>query len=59
MPGRIHVSETTYELLRDGFDLEPRGAVDVKGKGPMRTWFLVGERKGTSTAVPGVTAAGS
>jgi class 3 adenylate cyclase len=44
--GRIHVGETAYELLRSGFDLEPRGTIDIKGKGPMRTWFLVGERPG-------------
>ena len=42
LPGRIHVSEATYHLLRNEFELEPRGTVDAKGKGPMRTWFLVG-----------------
>lgn len=45
VPGRIHVTEATYQLLCDSFDLEPRGVVDVKGKGPMRTWFLVGEHR--------------
>lgn len=44
VPGRIHIGETTYELLRDRFECEPRGTIDVKGKGPMRTWFLVGAR---------------
>ncbi len=43
--GRIHVGEAAYLLLRDGFELEPRGVIEVKGKGPMRTWFLVGERE--------------
>jgi guanylate cyclase len=45
MPGRIHLSHATYELIRDGFDCEPRGTIEVKGKGEMRTWFLVGERR--------------
>src|SRR5687767_2677143 len=45
VPGRIHLTDATYELLRDEFDCEPRGTIDVKGKGPMRTWFLVGERR--------------
>ena len=44
MPGRIHLSEATYELIRDEFECEPRGTIEVKGKGEMRTWFLVGER---------------
>lgn len=44
VPGRIQVTEATYELLRAEFDLEPRGTIEVKGKGPMRTWFLVRER---------------
>src|SRR5688500_16062638 len=45
VPGRIHLTDATYELLRDEFECEPRGTIEVKGKGPMRTWFLVGERR--------------
>jgi adenylate cyclase len=45
VPGRIHLSDATYELICDEFECEPRGTVDVKGKGLMRTWFLVGERR--------------
>jgi class 3 adenylate cyclase len=45
VPGRIHLSDATYALIRDEFECEPRGTIDVKGKGPMRTWFLVGERR--------------
>jgi len=41
--GKIQVTETTYELLRDAFVLTPRGVIDVKGKGRMSTWFLEGE----------------
>ena len=44
VPGRIHLTDATYELIRDEFNCEPRGTIEVKGKGPMRTWFLVGER---------------
>jgi adenylate cyclase len=58
VPGRIHLSDATYELIRDYFECEPRGTIDVKGKGPMRTWFLVGERRGpVESARPGVAAA--
>src|SRR5439155_767458 len=33
-----------FDLIRDEFNCGPRGTIEVKGKGPMRTWFLVGER---------------
>jgi adenylate cyclase len=42
--GRIQVSESTYELLKDDFELEPRGTVEIKGKGEMETWYLLGPR---------------
>ncbi|MGE5146863.1 MAG: adenylate/guanylate cyclase domain-containing protein [Candidatus Eiseniibacteriota bacterium] len=41
-PGRIQVAPETYERLKDRFALEERGLIEVRGKGPMRTWFLVG-----------------
>ncbi len=45
--GRIQISADTAELLGDGFELEPRGTIDIKGKGRMATYFLVGERSAT------------
>jgi adenylate cyclase len=44
IPGRIQVTRETYERLAPEFELERRGIVDVKGKGPIETWFLVGRR---------------
>ena len=41
-PGQIQVTRATYELLKDEFDLEPRGTVPIKGKGDVETWYLVG-----------------
>ncbi|BBZ75867.1 adenylate cyclase [Mycolicibacterium anyangense] len=43
--GRIQVPENVYERLKDQFVLEKRGEVDVKGKGIMCTWYLVGPRE--------------
>ena len=43
-PGRVQVTRATYELLRDDFLFEPRGRLDIKGKGEMETWFLVGRK---------------
>jgi adenylate cyclase len=42
LPGRIQVSERVYERLRNDFRFESRGSIDVKGIGPMITYFLEG-----------------
>jgi class 3 adenylate cyclase len=42
MPEEIHVSEHTYKLLADKFEFENRGIIEIKGKGPMSTFFLRG-----------------
>jgi adenylate cyclase len=49
-PGQIQVTGATYELLKDEFELEPRGSVPIKGKGDIETWYLVGRRPGTDAA---------
>lgn len=46
--GRIQVPQNVYERLKDAFILEERGAVEVKGKGVMQTWYLMG-RKSSGT----------
>jgi adenylate cyclase len=45
-PDTIQITRTTFELLRDDFVIEPIGLVDVKGKGTVETWRLVGQRGG-------------
>lgn len=42
--GRIQVPEAMYERLKDEFVLQERGHIDVKGKGLMRTWYLIGRK---------------
>ena len=44
IPGQIQVSERSYSLLRDDFELEERGPIQVKDKGVMRTWLLLGRK---------------
>jgi class 3 adenylate cyclase len=51
VPGCIQVTERAYRRLRDGYRLERRGPVQVKGKGTMVTYFLV-ERTNDAAAVP-------
>ncbi|KAG8519991.1 Atrial natriuretic peptide receptor 1 [Galemys pyrenaicus] len=47
---KIHLSSETKAVLEEfgGFDLELRGDVEMKGKGKIRTYWLLGER-GSST----------
>jgi guanylate cyclase len=43
-PDEIQITRSTWELLDDHFVTEPIGLVDVKGKGKVETWRLVGPR---------------
>ena len=40
--GMVHVSEEVAAALGDRYRLEARGLVDLKGKGPTKTFFLLG-----------------
>ncbi|XP_028027881.1 guanylate cyclase 32E-like [Bombyx mandarina] len=44
-PERIHISNDTYLLLKQagGYHFRERGVIDVKDKGEMKTWWLIGE----------------
>jgi adenylate cyclase len=42
LPNRIQISAATHQHLHEHFRLEPHGSVDIKGKGPMETYFLLG-----------------
>ena len=45
---RIQVSESTYKLVKDTYQLKLRGEIDVKGKGKMKTWWVSGVQKGAN-----------
>lgn len=49
---KIHLSRTTKELLDEygTFELEERGLLDVKGKGQMKTYWLLGEKEKAAAA---------
>ena len=42
--GCIQVPEDVYQRLKDDFVLHERGRIEVKGKGIMRTWYLIGRK---------------
>lgn len=54
-PGRIQVTEPMRVLLDGAYEFVERGEITVKGKQPMRTWFLLGPR----TTEPGSRSAKS
>jgi class 3 adenylate cyclase len=57
-PGTIQVTQATYELLKNAYELAPRGEIEIKGKGKMKTWLLVQRlpepdgRRSAKTRVP-------
>ncbi len=44
-PGYIQVTTATYDKLKDKYLLEPRGTVEVKGRGEMMTYWLLERRE--------------
>ncbi len=44
LPGTIQVTERAHDRLRHRFELRPRGVIDIKGKGPMPCYLLMGPR---------------
>jgi class 3 adenylate cyclase len=44
VPGRIHLTEASVDLLRDTFEVESREPLEIKGKGRMQTYLIVGKR---------------
>jgi class 3 adenylate cyclase len=40
--GLVNITETTYELVKDIFTCEYRGDIEVKGKGLMKMYFVLG-----------------
>ncbi len=43
-PGRINISENTYQLIKKVYECEPRGKVLVKNKGEMEMYFVKGRK---------------
>jgi class 3 adenylate cyclase len=42
VPGRLQVTSETRERLAGAYRLERRGIIEIKGKGPLETWFVAG-----------------
>jgi PAS domain S-box-containing protein len=44
VPGRIQVARAAYDRLKANYEFEPRGFIDIKGRGELETWFLAGSK---------------
>ncbi|HJT64056.1 MAG TPA: adenylate/guanylate cyclase domain-containing protein [Candidatus Limnocylindria bacterium] len=51
LPGRVQISEVTAQRLTTSVGLEPRGTIEVRGRGPMRV-LLVSEPEDSSADLP-------
>jgi len=47
LTGAIQVTDTTKEALGEAFRFDARGALELKGRGAVRAWLLLGENVGT------------
>ncbi|MDJ0554306.1 MAG: adenylate/guanylate cyclase domain-containing protein [Microcoleaceae cyanobacterium MO_207.B10] len=45
IPGVIQVTQATYDCLVDKYKFDERGIIEVKGKGRMKTYLLVGRKE--------------
>ncbi|NET57810.1 MAG: PAS domain S-box protein [Symploca sp. SIO2E6] len=45
LAGKIHLTASTYEHLREQYLFEDRGQITVKGKGEMNTYFLLSRKE--------------
>ncbi len=50
LPGTIQLTKETHELIKDSYECAYRGEIEVRGRGVMPTWFLIGRLPPTLTA---------
>ena len=50
VPARIHCTAAVYERLKERYCFEEREEIEVKGKGWMRTYLVMGRRAAAGTA---------
>lgn len=43
--GAVQITQTTYELIKDEFVCEPRGNVNLKGRGEMQAWLVISAKE--------------
>ena len=48
LAGAIQVTDTTKQALGEAFRFDARGALELKGRGAVRAWLVLGENGGTA-----------
>ena len=56
--GTIQITRNTFELVRDQFDCESRGTIEVKGADPMEVWHVIGRKADRRGALEPVDVSG-
>jgi class 3 adenylate cyclase len=54
--GAVQITRATFERVEDVFLCEPQGMAEIKGKGPMPIWHVVGRREAPSGLAPAPSA---
>ncbi|HMV68748.1 MAG TPA: adenylate/guanylate cyclase domain-containing protein, partial [Myxococcota bacterium] len=52
VPDRVQISDEVRVALSEAFELEDRGEIELKGKGPVRCWVVVAPREGRGVTAP-------
>jgi class 3 adenylate cyclase len=48
--GKINIAENTYEHIKDQFDCQYRGNIEVKNRGKLGMYFVLGKNRQSQTA---------
>jgi class 3 adenylate cyclase len=49
-PSTIQVTQRTYDQLSNRYELRSRGTIEIKGKGPLSTYLLIGRQQNATKA---------
>ena len=48
--GKINIAENTYEIIKDQFECQYRGNIEVKNRGKLNMYFVLGKKSQSQTA---------
>jgi adenylate cyclase len=51
--GCVQIADRTYELIKDAFDCEAIGIIEVKGAGGMKVWRVMGRKRAGASLLAG------